>query len=386
MSALRTTYAYLSKIEHRLKSAAALLSVSENTLRTTLTESEIEIRRANQDNPNAPAVRLFDLPTIFAIAEYRRTKKLSKSLEGKKPVIIAVEIIKGGTAKSTTACEVGVQLQLQGLKVLLIDIDIQANLTQLMGYEADLSEEEAEAYDLSEEAIVKGTFATICAPLVDRQARTVDANTVIKYPFGPSGPALIPSDTYFGDLEQSIAKSTGPRELFFQRVFNESMAGRLPGLDISDFDVVIFDCPPSVSFVATNAIAAADIIVAPVKMESFSVKGLSKLVSEMNSLASVYPNNIKNAELVILPTYYSTNLPRVGRMQERLSQYRDHISPSSISQSEEFPKAIEMYLPLTLTKPTCQPVKEYRMFVDYLIKKIQTVSKAKEQADARTAA
>ena len=164
------------------------------------------------------------------------------------------------------------------------------------------------------------------------------------------------------------------------------MAGRLPGLDISDFDVVIFDCPPSVSFVATNAIAAADIIVAPVKMESFSVKGLSKLVSEMNSLASVYPNNIKNAELVILPTYYSTNLPRVGRMQERLSQYRDHISPSSISQSEEFPKAIEMYLPLTLTKPTCQPVKEYRMFVDYLIKKIQTVSKAKEQADARTAA
>lgn len=383
MAVLRPTFAFIDNVEHRLKSTAALLSISENTLRTTLVESGIEVRRANQDNPTAPAVRLFDLPSIFAIAEWRRNKKLSKGIEGKKPLVIAVEIIKGGTAKSTTACEVGVQLQLQGLKVLMIDIDIQANLTQLMGYEADLSYDEAETYGLSQEAIVKGTFATICAPLVDRQARQVDASTIIKYPFGRSGPALIPSDTYFGDLEQSIAKSTGPRELFFQRVFSASMLGEVPGLNIAEFDVVIFDCPPSVSFVATNAIAAADIIIAPVKMESFSVKGLSKLVSEMNALVSAYQNSIKNPELIILPTYYSTNLPRVGRMQERLNQYRDHIAPSSISQSEEFPKAIENYLPLTLTKPTCQPVKEYRMFVDFLIKKIHAVAKAKEQSDPK---
>lgn len=385
MDQLRPTFAYVSGVEHRLKSAAALLGISENTLRTTLTESGIEVRRANQENPNAPAVRLFDLQTIFAIAEYRRTKKLTKGPEGKKPIVIAVEIIKGGTAKTTTTCEVAIQLQLQGLKVLVIDIDIQANLTQLMGYEADLSEDEAESFGLTKEAIVNGTFATICAPVIERNARPVDASAVIKYPFGPSGPALIPSDTYFGDLENSIAKSSGPRELVFQRFFSESIAGRVPGLNVSDFDVVLFDCPPNVSFVATNAIACADIIVAPVKMESFSVKGLSKLVSEMNLLASTYPSNVSNPELVILPTYFSTNLPRVGRMQEKLAQYRDFTSPSSISQSEEFPKAIENYLPLTLTKPTCQPVKEYRMFVDFLIKKIFAVSKAKDLGNTKAA-
>ena len=385
MAELRSTFAYVDSIEHRLKSTAALLSISENTLRTTLADSGIEVRRANQANPTAPAVRLFDLPSIFAIAEWRRQKKLTKGIEGKRPVVIAIDIIKGGTAKFTTACEVGVQLQLQGLKVLLIDIDIQANLTQLMGYEADLSDDEAEAYGLTQDAIIKGTFATICAPLIDRMARTVSAAEVIKYPFGPAGPALIPSDTYFGDLEQAIAKSSGPRELFFQRVFEASAQGRIPGLNITDFDVVLFDCPPSVSFVATNAIAAADIILAPVKMESFAVKGLSKLVSEMNALRTVYPSNIGNTELVILPTYYSTNLPRVGRMQERLNQYRDHIAPCSISQSEEFPKTIENYLPLTITKPTCAAVKEYRMFVDFLIKKIHAVAKAKEQAHAKAA-
>ena len=118
MSELRPTYAFVANVEHRLKSAAALLGVSENTLRTTLAESGIEVRRANHDNPSAPAVRLFDLPTIFQIADYRRSKKLTKGPEGKKPIVIAIEIIKGGTGKTTTAAEVAVQLQLQGLKVL----------------------------------------------------------------------------------------------------------------------------------------------------------------------------------------------------------------------------------------------------------------------------
>ena len=377
MSDLRPTYAYIGAVEHRLKSAAALLGVSENTLRTTLAESGIEVRRANHDNPNAPAVRLFDLPTIFQIAEYRRAKKLTKGPEGKKPIVIAIEIIKGGTGKTTTAAEVAVQLQLQGLKVLGIDIDIQANFTQLMGYEADLTEDEAALYGLTEEAIVNGTFATICGPFIERNGRPVDAKAIIKYPFGPSGPAIIPADTFFSDLEHDISKTGGKRELVFQKFFKESLAGNVPGLNVGDFDVVLFDCPPNISFVATNALASADIVIAPVKMESFSVKGLSRLIGEVHTLKTEYGNEVKDPELVILPTYYSTNLPRVGRMQEKLSQYRANTSPVSISQSEEFPKSTDNYMPLTVIKPTCQPVKEYRMFVDHLIKKINEVSKAR---------
>ena len=377
MSDLRPTYAYIGAVEHRLKSAAALLGVSENTLRTTLSESGIEVRRANHDNPNAPAVRLFDLPTIFQIAEYRRAKKLIKGPEGKKPIVIAIEIIKGGTGKTTTAAEVAVQLQLQGLKVLGIDIDIQANFTQLMGYEADLTEDEAALYGLTEEAIVNGTFATICGPFIERNGRPVDAKAIIKYPFGPSGPAIIPADTFFSDLEHDISKTGGKRELVFQKFFKESLAGNVPGLNVGDFDVVLFDCPPNISFVATNALASADIVIAPVKMESFSVKGLSRLIGEVHTLKTEYGNEVKDPELVILPTYYSTNLPRVGRMQEKLSQYRANTSPVSISQSEEFPKSTDNYMPLTVIKPTCQPVKEYRMFVDHLIKKINEVSKAR---------
>lgn len=377
MGNLRPTFSFAMDVEHRLKSTAALLGLSENTLRNTLAEGGIEVKRANQDNPNAPAVRIFDIPKIFEIAQYRRAKKLSKGKEGKKPVVIAVALIKGGTGKSTTACEIGIQLQLAGMRVLLCDLDIQSNLSQIMGYESDLGLDEAQLFGLSNEAIVTGTFATICSPLLERKARPVDARSVLKFPFGPSGPALIPSDTFFGDLENLITMSTGPRELVFQRFFGESIAGRVLGLNVSDYDVVILDCAPNVSFVATNAIASADLIVAPVKMDSFSVKGLSRLVSEINLLTESYPSSVTNPQLVIIPTFYSTNLPRVSRMQGKLAKYRDFTSPYSISQSEEFPKSIEKYLPLTLLKPMCTPVKEYRMFVDYLIKKISAISKAK---------
>ena len=376
---LRDTFAFVDEIHHRLRSTAALLGVSENTLRTMLNDSGIEVKRANYANPNAPAARIFGLATIFQIAEYRRNRNLTKKPNGKKPIVISTQIIKGGTGKTTTAAEVTVLLQLAGLKVLGIDIDIQANYTQLMGYEADLTKEEADKYSLTEKAIVEGTFATICAPVVERKFSTVDASLIVKYPFGPSGPAIIPSDTFFTDLETAISKSSGKRELIFQRFFKESMAGSIAGLNVGDFDVVLFDCPPSISFVSTNALACADIVIAPVKMESFSVKGLSRLVEEINMLHEEYPSEVFGPELLILPTCYSTNLPRVSRMNEKLTQYHANISPVSISQSEEFPKSTGSYLPLSVLKPTSSPVKEYREFVDHLLRKILHISNSKTE-------
>lgn len=370
MEPLRTTFADLLSIEYRLKGTAALLGVSENTLRNTLAKSEVPVKRTNQKNPNSPSVRIFDIDTVFRIADYRRENKLTPTPRGKSPVIVSVNLPKKGVAKTTTACEVAVHLQLRGLKVLAIDIDIQANLTQMLGYEADLTLAEAGDYNLTSDAIVTGTFYNLCAPLVDRNIPRTDARSIIKHPFGLYGPALIPSDTFLSDLEHAIARSTGPRELLFQKFFQQSAAGRISGLSVTDFDVVIFDCPPSTSFVSTNAVACADFVIAPVKMESFSVKGLSRLISEINAIETSYPTSTRKPELVILPTYLSTNLPRIARMQEKLSAYRTWTAPCAISQSEEFPKATEKYLPLTLCRPNCAPVREYAVFTQFLLNKI----------------
>lgn len=370
---MRHTFALLENFVYRLKAAAALLNISENTLRTYLKDSGIDVQRANKANPSSPAVRLFSIEDIFSIAKWRREKdlvrKISRGALG--PIVISVGIVKGGTGKSTSAAEIAVQLSLEGYRVLLIDLDVQSNVTQLWGYESDFTLEEAEPNGLSADAIVNGTFSNICTQFIDikngRGSKMTDVSSIIKKPFGPNGPSLIPSDTFLGDLEQSFAFAKGNRELVFRELFKESAAGFIPGLNVNDYDFAIFDCPPSLSFVSTNAIAAADYVVAPIKMDSFGLKGVSKLVSECNGLATRSPE--VRPELVMLPTHYSTNISRVARMQQQLQGYRNNLSPSVISASELFPKSQENYLPLTLQQPTSSPVAEYRMFTEFLLQK-----------------
>lgn len=368
---MRSTFAMLDSVVYRLKAAASLLGISENTLRTYLQQSGIEVRRQNESNPDAPAIRIFDLQSIFALAAWRRAQGFVKPVAD-RPIIITVDIIKGGTGKSTSTAEVAIQLQLGGYRVLVIDIDIQANLTQLLGYEADLSMDEAETYGVSPEAIVEHNFSQICIPFIEKRKQRVqtlpDVSNVIKRPFGANGPALIPADTFLVDLEEGLTNAPGNREQVFKELFKKSREGAIPGFNINEYDFILFDCPPSVSLASSNAIATADYVIAPVRMDAFGVKGMSRLVQEINGLTE--RSEDPPPHLVILPTHYSPNLQRIGRMHEKLRDHQANLYPNAISSSEMFPKSLEAYLPLTLQAPTSEPVSQYRMFTEFLLKKI----------------
>jgi len=377
----RATYADVGGHIHRFKAVASLLNIGENALRASVKESGIDVPRANALNPKAPAVQLYSIPKIFEVANYRRERH-GLGLEGKKPVIIAVEIIKGGTAKTTTAAELTVHLQLQGLKVLAIDLDVQANLTHLMGYESDIQADELDKYDyLAPEAVVSETFLTVCRPYIEEAALTSalfpPSSLDIKRPYGEYGPALIPSDIFLGDLERDIVGARGPRETFFRRFFADSAAGKVPALKVSDYDVIVLDCPPHTSYITTNAIALADIIIAPVRMEAFSVKGLSKLIQEIHSLRMHYPNEGIDPELLVLPTYFTPNLQRNARMQATITNFHVTVAPIVIAQSEEFPKSLAFNMPLSLIKPRADGAKQYQQFATLIYDKAKAIAKAK---------
>lgn len=375
---LKDTYANVSSRVHRVRAAATLFGVSDTTMRTYVDQSGIEVRRASDENPDAPPVRVFDVESLFAIADWRRSAGLAKVPpgKGKRPIVISVDVIKGGTGKSTTTGELGFHLQLMGYKCLLIDLDVQANLTQMYGYEADFEESEAEQYGLSQQAIVTDTFASLVIPFIEGQRRGGSQSgphhvNAIKKPFGEYGPSLIPADTFLGDMEQAVASSKGHRELIFSKMFAAALEGKIEGFDIAEYDVILFDCPPSISFCSTAALAASDIVIAPIKLDAFSTKGLTKLMSEMIALEEDYQ---LRPDLIILPTHYAPNLARMGRMQNKLSVYHEHISPFAISASEEFPKSLDEYLPLSLQKPTSPSSKEYRAFAEFVAQRIADIA------------
>lgn len=378
----RDTYALTDVLQYRLRAAGALLGVTDNTIRGYADTAGVEVKRASDITPGAPSVRVFEPETLFQLAQWRRSQGYVKSPHPVGPTVITVDVIKGGTGKTTTSVEMGLHLQLLGLKVLLIDLDIQANATQLMGYEPDLTEDEADAYGVTQEAIVTHTFASVLLPFLESRARPGAPKasigmSVVKKPFGDSGPHLIPADTYLGDVEQALANAKGQREMYIRQLLASSCAGSLPGFDVSKYDVIIFDCPPSVSFTSTAALAAADFVVAPIRLDAFSVKGLTKLMGEINALDETYK---VRPELVILPTHYAPQLARIGRMQSQLNNYRDLLAPNVISASEEFPKSLDSYLPLSLQKPTSSPAKEYKLFAEHMHGKIvaKTAEKLKE--------
>lgn len=382
----RDTYALTAPLQYRLRAAGALLGVTDNTLRGYADTAGIEVKRASDITPGAPAIRVFAPETLFQLAQWRRSQGYVKGPAPVGPTVITVDVIKGGTGKTTTSVETALHLQLLGLRVLLIDLDIQANATQLMGYEPDLTLDEAEAYGVSEEAIVTDTFAAVLLPYLESKTRggptkATSAVNVIKKPFGENGPHLIPADTYLGDVEQALANAKGQREMYIRQLLAASRQGAIPGFNASDYDVIIFDCPPSVSFTSTAALAAADFVIAPIRLDAFSVKGLTKLMGEINALDETYS---VRPELVILPTHYAPQLARIGRMQTQLNNYRDLLAPNVISVSEEFPKSLDNYLPLTLQKPTSNPAKEYKLFAEHMHAKI--LLKAAEKMKAARAA
>ena len=382
---LRSTYARTDALMYRLRAAGALLGVTDNTVRSYADNAGIQISRANDFKAGAPAVRVFSPETLFQLARWRRAQGYLKGPPaGSAPVVITVDVIKGGTGKTTTSVELALHLQLLGLRVLLIDLDIQANATQLMGYEPDLQQKEALAYDLAPEAIVEHTFRSIMLPFISLKqqrpgvaevgATAIQQGDVIKMPFGVSGPHLIPADTYLCDMEAALANAKGLRELYIRHFLDAAKSTGTLGLSTKDYDVVIFDCPPSVSFTSTNALAAADLVVAPIRLDAFSVKGLVRLMDEINSLDRDF--NIR-PELVILPTHYAPQLARIGRMQTELNQFRDMLAPNVISASEEFPKSLDQYLPLSLQKPTSTASKEYKVFAEHVFAKIMAISSEK---------
>lgn len=383
-SNVRSTFARTDALMYRLRAAEALLGVSHTTLRGYTEQSGVRVRRANEFNEQAVPSRVFEPETIFALAQWRREQGYVKG-PAAGPVVVAVNVIKGGTGKTTTAVESAIHLQLMGLRTLCIDLDVQSNLSQSMGYESDLLPEEAEDHGITVEALVTSTFAHVVTPFVTASNRGGSSRTpiepipdLIKMPFGPMGPHVICSDMYVSDMEMPITNSKGARELTFRDLFAQAATGKYPALDISRYDVIILDCPPNMSMTSTCALAAADILVAPVKMDAFARKGLVRLMGEVKSLGKSYP--VVNPQMMILPTHYSPNIKRISRMQTELGKYAAMLSPQVISSSEDFPKSLDNYLPLTLQKPTSKSASEYRLFADALRSKIFEIAAIKAKA------
>ena len=175
--------------------------------------------------------------------------------------VIAISNHKGGVGKTTTSINLGAGLNKQGKKVLLIDLDAQANLSQSL----NISDEENNIYT----ALIGKT--------------KLQPIEVIP------GLDIIPSTLDLSGAEVELSGEPG-RE-FILRELLEPMRGK--------YDYILIDSPPSLGLLTINAFTSSDEVIIPLQAQYLALQGLTKLMEVIEKIQKRLNKGLKLGGVVI---------------------------------------------------------------------------------------
>ena len=202
--------------------------------------------------------------------------------------VIAVANQKGGVGKTTTAVNLAACASVLGRRVLLFDLDPQANATSGVGIE---KVEGASAYHA---LLGQGS-------LLEKIQKTAF-----------EGLELIPSEVDLCGADIELPRSDN----YLQRV-NAAMQ---PVLATERFDLVLVDCPPSLGILTLNAFAASDGVLVPLQCEYYALEGISMLNKVMAQLHDKGINPRLELTGIVMTMYDG----RTNLSQQVVSEVRQH--------------------------------------------------------------
>lgn len=209
---------------------------------------------------------------------------------------------KGGVGKTTTTVNLAAYLAERGRRVLLIDVDPQANATSALGQEA-------------------GPEGGVYAALIG--GRALD-ETVI--PAGSAHLSLIPASTSLAGAEVELV-SMSQREFRLKRAI-EPLRDR--------YDFLLIDCPPSLGLLTVNALVAADEVIIPVQCEYLALEGLGHLARTLELVRQNLNPRLRLRGLVLTMYDARTNLAQqvVDEVRRHFPQTFQSVIPRSVRLSE----------------------------------------------------
>jgi len=170
---------------------------------------------------------------------------------------------KGGVGKTTSVVNVGAGLAILGKKVLIVDLDPQGHLSGFLGIEANdftytIDHILRDEIHPREAVITKALSARLNVNGHDSQLSI----------------SVIPSNLEFARAETTLSHSAGKEFLLKNAVAK---------ID-EEYDYILFDCPPSLGLIATNALAASQKVFIPVQTEFLALKSLEDLLQKIDTL------------------------------------------------------------------------------------------------------
>ncbi|MDD4637264.1 ParA family protein [Parabacteroides leei] len=178
--------------------------------------------------------------------------------------IIAILNHKGGVGKTTTTINLAAAFQQKKKRVMVIDLDGQANLTESFGYSI---EEEKTVY-----GAMKGEYPL---PIIETG----------------SGISLVPSCLDLSAAESELINEPG-REMILR-----GLIAKVP--EVNKYDYILIDCPPSLGLLTLNALTASDYLIIPVQAQFLAMRGMAKIMNVIQIVQERLNSGLKVGGIII---------------------------------------------------------------------------------------
>jgi chromosome partitioning protein len=253
------------------------------------------------------------------------------------PRIFCIANQKGGVGKTTTTVNLAAGLAQLGQRVLLIDLDPQANATTGSGI--DKRGLEASVYDVLLES------ATIA------EARTKSES---------SGYDVLGANRELAGAEVELV-SVDRR--------SERLRGALAAV-ANDYDFVLIDCPPSLSLLTLNGLCSADGVIVPMQCEYFALEGLTDLV---NTIRQVHANLNPNLQIIgLLRVMYDARMTLQQQVSEQLkSHFGDKVFDAVIPRNVRLAEAPSYGQAGVVFDPASRGAQAYVAFANEMVQRAQ---------------
>jgi chromosome partitioning protein len=252
--------------------------------------------------------------------------------------VLTVANQKGGVGKTTTAVSLSAALADLGCRVLLVDLDPQANATSGVGLR------------------VRGGQPTVYDVLVN----DVDIDDVIE-PSSVRNLFVIPSHIDLAGAEVELV-SAFSRELKLRRALEPVR---------EEYDLIVIDCPPSLGLLTVNALTAGDGVIVPIQCEYYALEGLGAL----NRNAELIQKQL-NPDLVITGFVMTMLDARTRLSQQVVDEVHEHFGDlvfrTRIPRSVRLAEAPSFGQPITVFDASSRGAMAYRRLAAELLERLDS--------------